>query len=131
MLLFDALRLRKLTLVSFVLTKMRTCDVLVGAIPAKEGDSLAMRMTLCASLWAKGIRAEFVQKANPKLVAQFQVCEKERIPIFVYLGPDEVAKDEVKIRIYTYLPDGTSTHQEQVVARVEFVEVVETALKSV
>jgi len=109
--------------------KTSATQVLAAAVPFKEGDSLACRMELCAELWARGVRAEFVHKTNPKLVAQFQHCEKERIPVLVYVGPDELKAGQVKVRKYVFAAeDGTSTHVETVVPRDALVDHVVSLL---
>lgn len=37
-------------------------------------------------------------KRNPKLLNQFQYCEKEAVPIIIIVGEDEKAQGGVKIR---------------------------------
>ncbi len=37
-------------------------------------------------------------KKNPKLLSQFQYCEKELVPLIVIVGEDEKARGGVKIR---------------------------------
>ncbi|KDQ18236.1 hypothetical protein BOTBODRAFT_53021 [Botryobasidium botryosum FD-172 SS1] len=63
------------------------------------GDGLLLeRMQLAKELWDAGIKAEFMYKAKPKLRAQFEVCDKEHIPIAVILGPDELKDGFVKVK---------------------------------
>jgi len=63
------------------------------------GDGLLLeRMQLAKELWDAGIKAEFMYKAKPKLRAQFDVCDKEHIPIAVILGPDELKDGFVKVK---------------------------------
>ncbi|KNE68393.1 hypothetical protein AMAG_13049 [Allomyces macrogynus ATCC 38327] len=80
-----------------------------GAAPVKAnatqvyvmavGDGLLPeRMAVAKQLWEAGIPAEFMYKAKPKLQAQFNVCDKEQIPLAVILGPDELAQGLVKIK---------------------------------
>ncbi|KNE73013.1 hypothetical protein AMAG_17223 [Allomyces macrogynus ATCC 38327] len=80
-----------------------------GAAPVKAnatqvyvmavGDGLLPeRMAVAKQLWEAGIAAEFMYKAKPKLQAQFNVCDKEQIPLAVILGPDELAQGLVKIK---------------------------------
>ncbi len=37
-------------------------------------------------------------KKNPKLLNQFQYCEKEEVPLIVIVGEDEKTRGGVKIR---------------------------------
>ncbi len=37
-------------------------------------------------------------KKNPKLLNQFQYCEKEEVPVIVIVGEDEKARGGVKVR---------------------------------
>ena len=44
------------------------------------------------------VQAELLYKKNPKLLNQFQYCEKELVPFVVIVGEDEKANGGVKIR---------------------------------
>ena len=44
------------------------------------------------------LQTELLYKKNPKLLNQFQYCEKETVPFIVIVGEDEKAKGGVKIR---------------------------------
>eukprot|EP00730_Choanoeca_flexa_P019786 TRINITY_DN9676_c0_g1_i3.p1 TRINITY_DN9676_c0_g1~~TRINITY_DN9676_c0_g1_i3.p1 ORF type:complete len:609 (+),score=186.08 TRINITY_DN9676_c0_g1_i3:43-1869(+) len=57
------------------------------------------RLGLCNKLWANDIKAITSYKKKPKLLDQFQQCETEGIPYCVIIGPDELAKGVVKLRI--------------------------------
>ncbi|KAI0168779.1 hypothetical protein BJ166DRAFT_463748 [Pestalotiopsis sp. NC0098] len=56
------------------------------------------RMSVCASLWEAGIKAEFLYKVKPKLQNQFKAAENNGVPFAVVLGEDELAKGQVKIK---------------------------------
>ncbi len=71
------------------------CDVLV----CSAGKNLVEpRMAACAELWEAGIRAEMIQKANPKFLTQVQYAERNRIPHIVIIGEGELAQGIVKVR---------------------------------
>ncbi|KAI9227899.1 MAG: histidyl-tRNA synthetase [Piptocephalis tieghemiana] len=63
------------------------------------GDGLLKeRMELCTELWEAGLKAEFMYKAKPKLQPQFNICDRDHIPLAVIIGPDEIANGQVKIK---------------------------------
>jgi histidyl-tRNA synthetase len=71
------------------------CDVLV----CSAGKNLVEpRMAACAELWEAGVRAEMIQKANPKFLTQVQYAERNRIPHIVIIGEGELAEGIVKVR---------------------------------
>ena len=75
--------------------KSNHCQVYVMAV----GDGLLEeRMRICAELWSAGIQAEFMYKAKPKLQPQFNICDKEMIPLAVIIGRDEIDAGKVKIK---------------------------------
>lgn len=59
---------------------------------------LKERMSVCASLWEAGIKAEFLYKVKPKLQNQFKAAENNGTPFAIVLGEDELAKGQVKIK---------------------------------
>ncbi|KAI1852312.1 hypothetical protein JX265_006362 [Neoarthrinium moseri] len=59
---------------------------------------LKERMSVCASLWQAGIKAEFLYKVKPKLQNQFKAAETNGVPFAVVLGEDELAQGKVKIK---------------------------------
>jgi len=59
---------------------------------------LTDRMRICTELWDSGIKAEFMYKAKPKLQPQFNVCDRDRIPLAVIIGQDELINGVVKIK---------------------------------
>ena len=44
------------------------------------------------------MQTELLYKKNPKLLNQFQYCEKETVPFIVIVGEEERANGGVKIR---------------------------------
>lgn len=70
-------------------------EVFVGSI----GDGLmSQRMTVAASLWAAGVRAEFDFHMNPKPKPQLQHVDKNGIPLLIWIAEDEYEKGIVKIK---------------------------------
>jgi histidyl-tRNA synthetase len=57
-------------------------------------------MKICAELWDAGIKADFMYKSKPKLLKQFEFCDKEehQIPWMIIIGSDELAKGQVRIK---------------------------------
>ena len=60
------------------------------------------RLKICALLWSNNISVSFSYKENPRILTQFQECEKEQIPICIYFGPDEIKNNNVIVRTYSY-----------------------------
>jgi histidyl-tRNA synthetase len=76
--------------------KISAIDVLVASV----GDHLLeARMQLCTELWDAGIAAEYLYKKKPKLLDQFEYCEKNRIPLVVLLGQDELDGGQVRLKM--------------------------------
>jgi histidyl-tRNA synthetase len=67
---------------------------------ASPNGCLEDRMKICCELWDAGIKAEFMQKTKPKLIKQFEYCDKEenQIPWMVIAGTDEIAQGKVKLK---------------------------------
>jgi histidyl-tRNA synthetase len=61
---------------------------------------LEERMKICAELWDAGIKADFMYKNRPKLLKQFEYCDKPEhaIPLIVIVGADEVSDGKVRIK---------------------------------
>ncbi|RUS22635.1 Uroporphyrinogen decarboxylase-domain-containing protein [Endogone sp. FLAS-F59071] len=62
------------------------------------GGLLEERMKIATELWDAGIKAEYLFKVKPKLQPQWDACDKHQIPLAVILGPDELARGEVRIK---------------------------------
>ncbi|KAI1338495.1 hypothetical protein F5Y15DRAFT_385954 [Xylariaceae sp. FL0016] len=74
-------------------------DVYVMAFGGKGFNGLLKeRMSVCASLWEAGIKAEFAYKVKPRLQNQFKAAEVNGVPFAVVLGDDELAQGQVKIK---------------------------------
>ena len=56
----------------------------------------ALNITNCVICF--NFQTELLYKKNPKLLNQFQYCEKETVPFIVIVGEDEKANGGVKIR---------------------------------
>ncbi|KAI4592031.1 Cytoplasmic and mitochondrial histidine tRNA synthetase [Pestalotiopsis sp. 9143b] len=68
-----------------------------GAGPDFKG-LIKERMSVCASLWEAGIKAEFLYKVKPRLQNQFKAAENNGVPFAVVLGEGELANGQVKIK---------------------------------
>ena len=44
------------------------------------------------------VQCEMTYKRNPRLLNQFQYCEREAVPFLVIVGEDEMSKGGVQIR---------------------------------
>ncbi|OBZ91453.1 Histidine--tRNA ligase, mitochondrial, partial [Choanephora cucurbitarum] len=63
------------------------------------GDGLLKeRMAIAKDLWDAGIKASYMFKNKPRLDKQFDVCEKEMIPLAVIIGKDELEKGQVRVK---------------------------------
>ena len=66
---------------------------------ASAGKNLLLeRMKLCSMLWDADIKAEMAYKKNPRLLNQFEYCEKAGVPFQVLVGEEELKADSVKVR---------------------------------
>ncbi|KAH9994154.1 hypothetical protein F4779DRAFT_218767 [Xylariaceae sp. FL0662B] len=74
-------------------------DVYVMAFGGKGFNGLLKeRMSVCATLWEAGIKAEFNYKVKPRLPNQFKAAEVNGVPFAVVIGEDELAQGKVKIK---------------------------------
>ncbi|XP_064405227.1 histidine--tRNA ligase, cytoplasmic-like isoform X2 [Halichondria panicea] len=76
---------------------VRTVETQVFVASAQK-NLVEERMRVCRQLWDAGLKCEMMYKKNPKLLNQFQYCEKELVPLIVIVGEDERARGGVKIR---------------------------------
>lgn len=67
-------------------------------VASAHNELLEERMKLCAYLWENGFKVEMSMKTNPKLLDQFQYCEKCRIELCIIIGESELKSGIVKIR---------------------------------
>lgn len=56
------------------------------------------RLKIVNKLWNAGIRTEHSFKQNPRLLHQFQYCEKHEIPFALIIGDSELERNVVKLR---------------------------------
>ncbi|KAI0021003.1 histidyl-tRNA synthetase, class IIa [Xylariomycetidae sp. FL0641] len=81
------------------LVRNNEVDVYVMAFGGKGFNGLLKeRISVCASLWEAGIKAEFLYKVKPKLPNQFKAAEVNGVPFAVVLGEEELAQGQVKIK---------------------------------
>ncbi|KAI8920828.1 hypothetical protein DFJ77DRAFT_482407 [Powellomyces hirtus] len=92
---------------------------------------LEERMQICAQLWDAGVKAEYMFKKKPRnLQVQFEVCDKEQIPLAIIVGKQEVDNGVVKIR--KMVKDNVdSVDKEVTVERSSLVESVQKLLKAI
>ena len=76
--------------------KVRINETQVLVATGQKG-MLKERMAICAELWAAGVKAELVYKANPKLLTQLQKAEDEGIPLVAIIGQNEIEANVVKV----------------------------------
>ncbi|GAN10930.1 histidyl-tRNA synthetase [Mucor ambiguus] len=75
--------------------KSNETEVLVIAV----GDGLLKeRMAIAKTLWDADIKASYMFKNKPRLDKQFDVCEKDMIPLAIIIGKDELEKGQVRIK---------------------------------
>ncbi|GAB5586326.1 Cytoplasmic and mitochondrial histidine tRNA synthetase [Umbelopsis nana] len=89
---------------SILLAKQRIEDIKsneVQVLVASMSGLLPERMQLARELWDADIKASYMFKVKPKLQKQFEMCDKDQIPLCVIIGEDELAKGEVKIKDMT------------------------------
>ena len=56
------------------------------------------RLKIANECWQAGISAEFTYKLKPRLPAQFATTQKEKIPLAIIIGQQEVTQGMVKIK---------------------------------
>lgn len=88
-------------------TKIRTSDIEVYVASAHKGLH-EKRLEMLAKLWNGNIKAEHSYKQNPKLLAQLQHCEENKIPFALVLGDGELERGIVKLR------DVATRHEDEV-----------------
>lgn len=62
------------------------------------GVSVEERMKICTELWDAGIKAEFAYKLKPRTQNQWDVCDRDMIPLAVIVGGEEIEKGLIKIK---------------------------------
>lgn len=106
--------------------KSNACEVYVISV----GDGLLTeRMELCCELWDNGIAAEYMYKAKPKLQPQFNVCDRDLIPLAVIIGRDELNNGMVKLKdMRSKTSDGE--HGGVLIPRIEMISAIKQKLSS-
>ena len=91
---------------------------------------LEERMKICAELWEAGISADFQYKSKPKLLKQFEYCDKSenQIPWAVIVGGDEIARGEVRIKDMLSKSDDPAIKSGVLVKRADLVAELKTRL---
>ncbi|CAF4031926.1 unnamed protein product [Adineta steineri] len=77
--------------------KIKTIETEVYVVSAGK-NLIEERMKLCSYLWANGFKAEMSFKLDPKILDQFQYCEKHQVELCVIIGGVELAAGTIKIR---------------------------------
>ncbi|KAI8581388.1 hypothetical protein K450DRAFT_279165 [Umbelopsis ramanniana AG] len=86
---------------SILLAKQKLEDIKsneVQVLVASMSGLLPERMQIARELWDADVKASYMFKVKPKLLKQFEMCDKDQIPLCVIIGEDELAKGEVKIK---------------------------------
>ncbi|CAD6504175.1 BgTH12-05909 [Blumeria graminis f. sp. triticale] len=95
----------------FSIMKARMAANNVGTIRNNQVDCFVMafggkgftglvkeRISICATLWEAGIKAEFLYKVKPKLPNQFKAAEVNGVPFCIVIGEEELSNGQVKIK---------------------------------
>ena len=103
-------------------------DVFVASIDGL----LEERMRICTELWDAGISADFQYKAKPKLLKQFEHCDKEenQIPWMVIIGSDEVQQGKCRIKNMLQKSDDPDAKMGVLVDRTDLVAEIKKRLQS-
>lgn len=86
---------------SILLAKQKIEDIKsneVEVLVASMSGLLPERMQIARELWDAGIKATYMFKVKPKILKQFEMCDKEQIPLCIIIGEDELAKGELKVK---------------------------------
>lgn len=87
---------------SILMSKQKTAEIKSNQTEVyiiSVGDGLLKeRMQISKQCWDADIKASFMFKNKPRLDKQFDVCEKDMIPLAVFIGKDELERGEVRIK---------------------------------
>ncbi|KAG5519156.1 hypothetical protein PMAC_002244 [Pneumocystis sp. 'macacae'] len=64
-----------------------------------KSNMIKERLQICKELWSSGINAQFFYKVRPKPRQQFEAAEKDNVPIAIIFGQDEIANNQIRIKI--------------------------------
>ncbi|POS87598.1 Class II aaRS and biotin synthetase [Erysiphe pulchra] len=111
---------------NFDMIRKNAVDCYVMAFGGKGFTGLLKeRMSICATLWESGIKAEFLYKTKPKLANQFKAAELNGVPFCIVIGDEELAEGKVKIKEMG-LRDG---HPEKEGVLIDLKDIVEQVQK--
>jgi len=94
-------------------------DIMVCSI---DKNLMKERMKICSELWGAKIKAEHMFKENPKLVAQLNYAQQNKIPFAIILGTREIEQGIVQLK------DLTNRSQETV-PRDKLVSVIQEKIE--
>ncbi|KAK2169760.1 hypothetical protein LSH36_7g11026 [Paralvinella palmiformis] len=100
--------------------KIRTTETEVFVVSAQK-HLVEERLKLCYELWNADVKTEQSYKKNPKVLDQFQYCERMGIPLAVIIGQSELEDKVVKLR-------NVSTKAERMVPRDKMIEEIRREL---
>lgn len=96
-------------------------QVLVASV---GNDLLDARMELCADLWARNVKAEFLYDVNPKPKKQMQFADENKIPYILWIREDLAIKGVVHLRQMSE-NDAKNDEQPQDMLEVKRSEIVD------
>lgn len=97
--IFSIVKSRMAAEKNFDMIRKNAVDCYVMAFGGKGFTGLLKeRMSICATLWEAGIKAEFLYKVKPKLTNQFKAAEVNGVPFCIVIGDEELAEGKVKIK---------------------------------
>ncbi|KAI8919800.1 hypothetical protein DFJ77DRAFT_507131 [Powellomyces hirtus] len=91
---------------------------------------LKERMAICAQLWNANVKVKYMFKQKPSsLKQQFEVCDKEQIPLAIILGKQEVEAGVVKVRKMSK-DSAEASNREVTIQRGDLVKTIRTMLQN-
>lgn len=100
--------------------QIRTTETEVYVVSAQK-NLIEERLKVTKELWDANVKTEQSYKKNPKVLDQFQYCEKNGIPLAVIIGEGEIQNCVVKLR-------NVATKAERDVPRASMVEEIRKEL---
>jgi len=91
---------------------------------------LEERMTIATELQDAGIPAEYLFKMKPSAGHQFEAIERDRIPIAVLIGPDELKEGKVRIKKQRGKQVDSAEDKGVVVSRSEMIPHIKALLEA-
>lgn len=100
---------------------------IMASVGGKDFDGLLLeRMAVARQLWKAGIRAELSAKVKPKLLRQF--AASEGVPIAVFLGDEELAAGQSRLKVMGVEKEAAQKDRGQLVSKDDLVEEVRKLL---